>query len=138
MRRPKNECPYCNVKGTQRMFLSKLRDFNSIWKSLTKEQIDKLAEAINEDCDAMLLDLQTKPEHSPYHKENIEYMKRLVHPQAYDNLEDGLGYSYGEIRNWYSALYTNDFYLAAIQLDEKARFAFPRSLEMFNTFTKKD
>jgi hypothetical protein len=119
-------------------YIKKLSKFNSLWKLLNKEEIDKLAEALNKDCDDMLLELQTKPEHSKYHKENVEYMKRLIHPQAYDNLEDGLGYSYGEIRGWYSTLYTNDFYLSAVQLDETARFAFPKSLETFKKLIKTD
>lgn len=115
-------------------YIQKRNEFYIFWRFLTQEDIDRLAEALNQDCDTMLEELERMPENSHYHKENIEYMKRLISPTAMDNFEDGLGYKYGEIRNWYSTLYTNDFYLKAIQLNETASFAFPKSFDLFQKF----
>lgn len=114
--------------------LKKRNEFAPLWNQLKREEIDELAEAINEDCDAILSQKDT----GDYHRENIEYIRKLVDPYAYDNLEGGLGYSYGEIRNWYMLLYIDDFYLSGVQLKEEAKPAFPRSLEAFKRLTKKE
>lgn len=120
----------------QRMLakLKKRNEFAPLWNQLKREEIDKLAEAMNEDCDAIL----SQEDNGDYHRENVEYIRKLVDRYAYDNLEGGLGYSYGEIRNWYMLLYIDDFYLSGVQLKEGAKPAFPRSLEAFKKITKKE
>jgi hypothetical protein len=118
-------------------FLAMSAFFNKLWNTFDSNDLHALAEAINKDCDIMLQELETLPEHSNYHKENVQYMKSLVRPDAFDNLEDGLGYAWGEIKGWYKTLYTNDFYLSAVQTNKTARFAFTYSLEVFTQLREK-